>query len=165
MFRSLITNSLVVLLLATALTASAAEGVVKPGLGKKPIKILSDYMKYTGSDNTSRFSGNVVVTDGEMRVSADNMDVTFDKSNNVKEINAQGNVKIEKEGLLALSDRAKLFAAEEMAVLSSNVRVWQGDNYLEGEKVTLYNENNRIFVDRGTNNRVKIIIAPKEAKK
>jgi len=164
MFRSFITNSFVALLMVFALTAYAAEGLVKPA-GKKPIKILSDYMKYTGDDNVSRFSGNVIVTDGEMRVTSDNMDVSFDKQNNVKEIYAQGNVKIEKEGLLALSDKARLYAAEEKVVLFNNVRVWQGDNYLEGEKVTIYNQNNRIFVDRGSNKRVKIIIAPKEAKK
>lgn len=164
MFRSLIINSIVVLLVATALTAFAAEGVVKPA-GKKPIKILSDYMKYTGNDNISRFTGNVIVTDGDMRLTSDTMDVSFDKQNNVKEIFAQGNVKIEKEGLLALSDKARMYADEEKAVLINNVRVWQGDNYLEGDKVTLYNENNRIFVDRGSNKRVKIIIAPKEAKK
>lgn len=164
MFRSLIINSLAILFLVSALTASAAEGLVKPA-GKKPIKILSDYMKYTGDDNVSRFTGNVIVTDGDMRVTSDNMDVSFDKQNNVKEIYAQGNVKIEKEGLLALSDKARLYAAEEKAVLMNNVRVWQGDNYLEGEKVTLYNQNNRIFVDRGSNKRVKIIIAPKEDKK
>ncbi|MGE4266002.1 MAG: lipopolysaccharide transport periplasmic protein LptA [Deferribacterales bacterium] len=164
MFRSLITNSFAALLLVFALTAHSAEGVVKPA-GKKPVKILSDYMKYTGDDNVSRFSGNVIVTDGDMRVTSDYMDVSFDKQNNVKEIYAQGNVKIEKEGLLALSDKARLYAAEEKVVLFNNVRVWQGDNYLEGEKVTLYNQNNKIFVDRGSNKRVKIIIAPKEAKK
>lgn len=132
---------------------------------KGPIRIESDYMKYNGTEKISKFTGHVVAYDNEMRMTADTMDVIFDANDEVKEIFSQGNVKIEKEGLLTLSEKARFYNAEKMAVLTVNVRVWQGDNYLEGEKVTLYNENNRIFVDRGTNKRVKIIIVPKEGKK
>ncbi len=163
MLKSLLKNSIILfVLLASAATLHAEDVSLS---SKNPIKIESDYMKYNGTDRISIFTGNVTVTDGAMRMTADSMDVYFDDKDEVKEIFSQGNVKIEKEGLLTLSDKARFYSAEKKAVLTSNVRVWQGDNYLEGEKVTLYNENNKIFVDRGTNKRVKIIIAPKEEKK
>lgn len=163
MLRLLIINSVAAMVLFSSVFVCNAEDV-KPN-SKGPIKIESDYMKYNGTEKISKFSGNVVAYDNEMRMTADTMDVIFGEDNEVKEIFSQGNVKIEKEGLLTLSEKARFFNAEKKAVLTNNVRVWQGDNYLEGEKVTLYNENNKIFVDRGTNKRVKIIIVPKEEKK
>lgn len=164
MLKSLIINNLAALILfSSVLTAYAAEPVKTSSKG--PIRIESDYMKYDGTEKISKFTGNVVAYDNEMRMTAQAMDVIFDDKNEIKEIYSQGNVKIEKEGLLTLSDKARFYNDEKKAVLTSNVRVWQGDNYLEGDRVTLYNENNRIFVDRGTNKRVKIIIVPKEEKK
>lgn len=166
MSRSFITNSFFSLALIVCIAFSAnAAGDLSGVKSKNPIKIESDYMKYTGDNRVSKFTGNVMVTNGQMRMRADSMDVSFDDKNQVKEIYSQGNVKIEKEGMLSLSDNAKFYNGENKAVLTGNVRVWQGDNYLEGEKVTLYNDSNKVIVDRGTNKRVKIIIVPKEDSK
>ena len=163
MFRFIIINSLAVIMFFAAF--ATGYSIEAKASFKGSIKIESDYMKYSGDDKVSRFSGNVVVSDNEMRMTADSMDVTFGAENEVKEILSQGNVKIEKEGLLTLSDKARFFNSEKKVVLTNNVRVWQGDNYLEGDKVTLFSDSNKILVDRGTNKRVKIIIVPKEEKK
>lgn len=165
MLRSFITNSFLLIMLVACFTMSAQAADLRSVKSKNPIKIESDYMKYTGDDKVSHFSGNVIVNNGNMRMKSDSMDVSFDDKNQVKEIYSQGNVKIEKEGMLSLSNNAKFFSADNRVLLTGNVRVWQGDNYLEGEKVTLYNDTNKIQVDRGTNKRVKIIIVPKEDKK
>ena len=46
------------------------------------------------------------------------------------------------------------------------MKVWQGENYLEGEKVFIYYEEERIVVDKGTDKRVTIIFKPEnEGKK
>ena len=49
---------------------------------------------------------------------------------------------------------------KKVAVITGNVKVWQGENYLEGEKVFIYYEEERIIVDKGTNKRVTIIFKP-----
>jgi lipopolysaccharide export system protein LptA len=129
-----------------------------------PIQIEADNMQYFGDKQMSVFKGKVVVIREDMKMTADEMQVFFTKNREVKEILSRGNVRIEKEGLLALSGRAKLFQKEQKVELSENARVWQGDNYLEGEKVTLYTGTDRLFVEKGDEKRVKIILAPQKEK-
>jgi lipopolysaccharide export system protein LptA len=129
---------------------------------RTPIEIEADNMKYFGDKQMSQFKGNVIVIQDGMKMKSDNMDVFFTKNREVKEIFSYGNVKIEKEDLLALSEKAKIYNIEQKVVLQGNARVWQGENYLEGEKVTLFNDSERLYVDKGADKRVKIIITPQE---
>lgn len=131
--------------------------------GNQPIQIEADNMKYYGEKKMSFFSGNVIVIKEGMKMTSDEMDVYFTDDKEVKEIFSKGNVKIEKEGLLALAGKAHIFQQEQKIVLTENARVWQGENYLEGDKVTLFNESDKLFVDNGEEKkRVKIIIAPQK---
>jgi len=129
---------------------------------EQPIQIEADNMKYYGEKQMSYFTGNVVVIKDGMKMTSDEMEVFFTPEKEVKEIFSKGNVKIEKEGLLALSGKARIYQLEQKIVLTENARVWQGENYLEGEKVTLFNESDKLFVDKGDDKRVKIIITPQK---
>jgi len=128
-----------------------------------PLQIEADNMKYFGEKMMSLFTGNVVVTNGDMKMTSDSMEVFFTETKEVKEILSKGNVRIEKEGVLALAGMARIYQQEEKIVLTENARIWQGENYLEGEKVTLFNNSEKLFVDKGDDDkRVKIIIAPQK---
>lgn len=132
---------------------------------EQPIQIEADNMKYFGDKLMSEFRGNVIVLKDGMKMTSEEMDVFFTPEREVKEIFSRGNVKIEKEGLLALSGKARIYQLEEKIVLTENAKVWQGDNYLEGDKVTLFNDNEKLFVDKGDQDkRVKIILAPQKEK-
>jgi len=132
---------------------------------EQPIQIEADNMKYFGDKLMSEFRGNVIVLKDGMKMTSEEMDVFFTTEREVKEIFSRGNVKIEKEGLLALSGKARIYQLEEKIVLTENAKVWQGDNYLEGDKVTLFNDNEKLFVDKGDQDkRVKIILAPQKEK-
>jgi len=132
---------------------------------EQPIQIEADNMKYYGEQKMSYFKGNVIVVKDGMTMRSDEMDVFFTDEKEVKEIFSRGNVKIEKEGLLALSGKAHIYQLEQKIVLTENARVWQGDNYLEGDKVTLFNESDKLFVDKGDDDkRVKIILTPQKEK-
>lgn len=151
---------ILVLMIAVLPLAGFAEEAAPQ---EEPIQIEADNMKYYGEQQMSYFTGNVVVIRGGMRMTSDEMEVFFTETKEVKEIFSKGNVKIEQEGLLALSGQARIFQTEQKVVLTENARVWQGDNYLEGDKVTLFNESDKLFVDKGDDNkRVKIIIAPQK---
>jgi len=126
------------------------------------IKIEADSMKYYGDKQMSSFKGRVVVSQKGMTMKSDTMDVFFDGKKEVKEILSIGNVKIERGNILALSNKARFFNKDQKLVLEGNARVWQGENYLEGERVTLFNDSERLYVDKGEDKRVKIIITPKE---
>jgi lipopolysaccharide export system protein LptA len=131
---------------------------------EQPIKIEADNMKYYGEKQMSSFTGNVVVIRDGAKISSDKMTVFFNEKREVKKIFSEGNVKIEKDDLQALSAKATVFQTEQKIVLEGNAKVWQGDNYLEGEKITLFSESDKLFVDKGKDKRVKIILAPQKEK-
>ncbi len=151
-----------VMLIAIPLSVFSAEQKKE----EQPIQIEADNMKYYGEKQMSEFKGNVIVIKDGMKMTSDEMDVFFTEAREVKEIFSKGNVKIEKEGLLALAGKARIFQLEQKIVLTENARVWQGgDNYLEGDKVTLFNETDKLFVDKGDKDkRVKIILTPQKEK-
>jgi len=149
------TSFLMLVVIFSSMTVYSEEN------NNQPIQIEADNMKYFGEKNMSLFTGNVVVSNDSMKMTSDKMEVFFTEDKEVKEIFSRGNVKIEREGLTALAGQAHVFQKEQKIILSENARIWQGENYLEGEKVTLFNESDMLFVDKGDDDkRVKIIIAP-----
>jgi len=160
--KSILISSLILFFLAVSINFTVFAEEEKDG---KPIQIEADNMKYFGEKQMSRFTGNVIVVNDGMKMTSETMDVFFTEDKEVKEIFSQGNVRIEKEGLLALSGKARIFQLEEKIVLTENARVWQSDNYLEGEKVTLFNKSDKLYVDKGEDDkRVKIILTPQKEK-
>jgi len=126
------------------------------------IQIESDSLKYFGEENKSIFKGNVVVESDNMTVHSDNMTVYFSKNREIDRILAEGNVNITKENMYFMSDKAEMLMQDNVIKLIRNVKVWQGENYLEGEEVIIYNDSNRMEVRKGKDSRVKIIYYPDE---
>jgi len=124
------------------------------------IQIQSDSLKYFGEKNISYFTGNVVVKSDNMTVHSDNMSVYFNDNREPEKIIAEGNVSITRQELYALSKKAEMLMQENVIKLSEDVRVWQGENYLEGQQVIIYNDENRIEVKKSEKSRVKIIFYP-----
>lgn len=124
------------------------------------VQIESDSLKYFGEKNISYFTGNVVVKSDNMTVHSDNMSVYFNDNREPEKIIAEGNVSITRQDLYALSKKAEMLMQENVIKLSEDVRVWQGENYLEGQQVIIYNDENRIEVKKSEKSRVKIIFYP-----
>ncbi|MCX8084947.1 MAG: lipopolysaccharide transport periplasmic protein LptA [Calditerrivibrio sp.] len=125
-----------------------------------PINIESDSVKYFGKEQYSLFIGNVRATHKEMKLFADEMKVVFDKNREVETIFCTGNVKMVKEGMYSLSKEAEIRLKENVLVLKGDAKVWQGENYLEGNEVIVYNNDNRVIVNKAENKRVKVIFYP-----
>ncbi|AEI14641.1 OstA family protein [Flexistipes sinusarabici DSM 4947] len=130
------------------------------GAAQNKVKIESDSLKYFGNRNVSYFSGNVFVKSDNLTMHSDNMSVYFNDNREPEKIVAQGNVSITKQELYALSNKAEMLMNENVIKLSGDVRVWQGENYLEGQQVIIYNDENRIEVKKSDKSRVKIIFYP-----
>jgi len=130
------------------------------GAAQNKVKIESDSLKYFGNRNVSYFSGNVFVKSDNLTMHSDNMSVYFNDNREPEKIVAEGNVSITKQELYALSNKAEMLMNENVIKLSGDVRVWQGENYLEGQQVIIYNDENRIEVKKSDKSRVKIIFYP-----
>lgn len=127
---------------------------------KTPVKIQSDSMRYYGKDKKSIFSGNVVALSDNFTLTSDNVTVLLNKEMDVEKIICNGNVNFKTEDIVAISKDAEIDQKSEIAVLSGGVTVWQGENILKGEKVTMYYAENRIVVNSGNKERVTITFKP-----
>lgn len=124
------------------------------------VKVESDRLSYSGKSKDSIFEGNVVAYYQDLVIHADKMTVTFTEKKDVEKILCDGNVKIVKGDMYSLSEFAEFKVKENVAILRKNVKVWQGENYLEGDEVILYNDDEKIVVNKSDTSRVKIIFNP-----
>ena len=140
--------------------ADIKNKTIKP---TSPVKIQANEMRYYGTERKSTFHGNVVAVSDNYTLTSDDIVVFLNKDMDVSKIQCTGNVS---DDIVSISKRADLDHNKKVAVITGDVKVWQGENYLEGEKVFIYYEEERIVVDKGTEKRVTIIFKPEnEGKK
>lgn len=131
-----------------------------------PVKIQANEMRYYGTERKSTFHGNVVAVSDNYTLTSDDIVVFLNKDMDVSKIQCTGNVNFKSDDIVSISKRADLDHNKKVAVITGDVKVWQGENYLEGEKVFIYYGEERIVVDKGTEKRVTIIFKPEnEGKK
>lgn len=143
--------------------ADTKNKTIKP---TSPVKIQANEMRYYGTEHKSTFHGNVVAVSDNYTLTSDDIVVFLNKDMDVSKIQCTGNVNFKSDDIVSISKRADLDHNKKVAVITGDVKVWQGENYLEGEKVFIYYEEERIVVDKGTEKRVTIIFKPEnEGKK
>ena len=99
-------------------------------------------------------------TDKRAGKSPGKMDVMIDK------IIAKGKVKIIRtEGGLAMADEATYDQIQEKIILTGNPVVKQGNDFVEGSRITLFLKEQRSLVEGSENKRVKAVIFPRTEKR
>jgi lipopolysaccharide export system protein LptA len=124
------------------------------------ITVKSDSMKYFGAEGKSVFSGKVVVTSDEYTLKAETLDVFFDKNNEINKITCSKNVNFQTEEIRATSNFAEIDQRTKIINLQGKAKLWQGANYLEGEKIRINYETKEIIADKGGTERVTVIFTP-----
>ncbi|MBI4254843.1 MAG: hypothetical protein HY616_07185 [Candidatus Rokubacteria bacterium] len=71
---------------------------------------------------------------------------------------------ITKDCRTATARRAEYFDLEQRVVLLGNARVWQEDNVVSGETITIYLSQDRSVVQGGKQERVKAVFYPRDEK-
>lgn len=143
--------------------ADTKNKTIKP---TSPVKIQANEMRYYGTERKSTFHGNVVAVSDNYTLTSDDIVVFLNKDMDVSKIQCTGNVNFKSDDIVSISKRADLDHNKKVAVITGDVKIWQGENYLEGEKVFIYYGEERIVVDKGTEKRVTIIFKPEnEGKK
>ena len=120
-------------LLATGAVPAAEEG----GGEAEPTVITSVKLTFDYQQKYAVFEEDVVVVDGDMRMTADKLAIWFDENNEITLIKAEGNVHITQEDKAAIAGVAVYEVATGKIVLTENPRLQQGLHYLEGvDKIT-----------------------------
>ena len=103
-----------------------------------PVEVTSDQFSVNNADGTAVFSGNVVVKQGEMTLSATEVRVQYTSDQtSIDQMIASGGVSITNLADSAVADEAVYTIATGVIVLTGAVRLVQGGSTLQGQKLTI----------------------------
>jgi lipopolysaccharide export system protein LptA len=147
--------------------AAPAAGAVA---GKKaedrtqPVTVDSDKMERFGKEGLVIFTGNVVARQNNSVHYADRMEVYLDeKGDRILRTVSTGGVRIiTRDCRTATARRAEYSDLEQRVVLIGNARVWQEDNVVSGETITIDLSQDRSVVEGGKQERVKAVFYQRE---
>lgn len=117
------------------------------------VKLTFDHAK-----QFAEFEENVVVTDPSMTLTADHMKVWFDEENQLKIIEAKGDVYIEQDDTKAWSGRAEYMVRDGKMVLREKPKMTRGKDLLTGDVITFYRDQNKMIVTP----RARLVIFPEK---
>jgi lipopolysaccharide export system protein LptA len=129
---------------ALVFLASAAMAQQKIAFGdlnqdtSLPVQVQADQLAVNNADGSAVFSGNVVVTQGEMKLAAGEVRVRYGaEQNDIQELVASGGVIVTNLGDAAEAREAVYTIASGVIVLSGDVLLTQGPAAMAGQKLTI----------------------------
>ena len=105
-----------------------------------PVTVDADQLENLQKEGLVVFTGNVVANQNSSTHYADRMEVYLDaKGDGIVRTVSTGNVRIiTKDCTIGTAKRAEYYDAEQRVVLVGNARVWQEDNVVTGERITIF---------------------------
>ena len=128
-----------------------------------PVTIDADQLENLQKEGLVVFTGNVVAAQNNSTHYSDRMEVYLDaKGDGIVRTVSSGNVKIiTRDCKIGTARRAEYYDAEQRVVLIGNARVWQEDNVVTGERITIFLAEDRSLVEGGKQERVKAVFYPR----
>ena len=118
---------------------------------RDPIAVTADAMEFDYRTRVLTYKGNVVVTQADMKLEANSVTVALDEhvDNRVKEVVADGHVRVSQGARWATGGRAVFDQAQNLVKLSDNAELHDGPNEVKGDVVTVYLDEQRSEVTGG----------------
>ena len=128
----------------------------------QPVTVDADKMERYGKESLVVFTGNVVARQNNSVHYADRMEVYLDeKGDRILRTVSTGTVKIiTRDCRTGTAQRAEYYDLEQRVVLIGNARVWQDENVISGETITIYLSQDRSVVQGSKQDRVKAVFHP-----
>ncbi|MBI3638080.1 MAG: lipopolysaccharide transport periplasmic protein LptA [Candidatus Rokubacteria bacterium] len=149
-------------------TPASTAPAAKPAAPKKddnsqPVTVDADKMDRFGKESLIIFTGNVVARQNNSVQYADRMEVYLDeKGDRIVRTVSTGSVRIiTKDCKTGTAKRVEYFDLEQRMVLIGNARVWQEDNVVTGDTITIFMSQDRSLVQSGKQERVKAVFYQK----
>jgi lipopolysaccharide export system protein LptA len=156
-----------------AALALAATADAQPAPGRRaaedrtqPVTVDADKMERFGKESLVVFTGNVVARQNNSVQYADRMEVYLDeKGDRIVRTVSTGTVKIiTRDCRTGTARRAEYHDLEQRVVLSGNARVWQDENVVSGDTITIFLSQDRSVVQGGQQERVKAVFFPRDGR-
>ena len=131
---------------------------------QQPVTVDADRMERLGKESLVIFIGNVVARQNGSVQYADRVELYLDeKGDRILRSVSTGNVRIiTKDCKTGTAKRVEYFDLDQRVVLSGDARVWQEDNVVTGETITIFLAQDRSVVHGGKQERVKAVFHPKD---
>lgn len=133
--------------------------VVCSGLAQNPLaasvkgrkggttRITSDKLEFDYKDFVALFEGNVKVADPQFELTANKMLIFFENTNDVRRVDAVGDVKVVSLDRTATCGKATYKRADGTIEMFEQPVVRKGVNTIRGQKITIWIMDNRVEVD------------------
>ncbi|HEX8949864.1 MAG TPA: LptA/OstA family protein, partial [Dissulfurispiraceae bacterium] len=142
---------LLVSFLIVLLSFSGMASAEPKKAAKEPTVITSQMLTADNKAHTALFQVNVVAKKGDMTIYSDKMLVYYSEekgSNNIRKIDAEGNVKVIKGDRVVTSRFATYYATpEEHVVFTGDPKASEGENVVTGTKMIYYMKDDRSVVE------------------
>lgn len=152
----------------TRASSGKEEGV---GFGElrsdKPINITADRMDAFQRNNRVIFEGNVVVQQEETYLYARRIVADMapqEQGGGIRKVVAEDNVRITQNDRVATCDRAEFDHLKRTIELHGNPKIWQGKDWIDGEKVLVQLDQEKMVVVGSEEKRVSAVLHPKAKK-
>ena len=141
----------------------APKSPAAPGKSQQPVTVDADQLVSDQKQGLVIFTGNVVARHNNSTQYAERMEVCLDeKGDKVMRTVSTGAVRIiTRDCRTGTAQRAEYYDAEQRVVLTGDARVWQDENVVTGERITIFLAEDRSMVEGGAGGRVKSIFYPK----
>jgi lipopolysaccharide export system protein LptA len=126
---------------------------------RKPVTVDADQLESFQKEGLVIFTGNVVATHDNSTQRAERMEVYLDANGDkVVRTVSTGNVRIAtRDCKMGTAKRAEYYDADQRVLLIGDARVWQEDNVVTGERITIFLAEDRSVVEAGKQDRVKAV--------
>jgi lipopolysaccharide export system protein LptA len=133
------------------------------------IQIKADNLVAYNEASYAEFTGNVSASQGTTLITAEKLRIYYSKASenkekkdtgdeSIKKVVATGNVVIRSENRTAYTSTAEYTPASKVVVLSGpGSKVTSGNNYVSGEKITFYVNEDRVVVERSKEKQVEAV--------
>ncbi len=129
------------------------------GVSRAPITITSKSMHADRTARTIVFKGDVEARE-DFLLCSDELYLNYTGANEVRKIDARGNVRIFRDTGLARAVRAVYDRQEHTLVLSGKAVIERCADIVRGDKITLYLDDDSALVEGANKGRVKAVIVP-----
>ena len=143
-----------------------------PGAEEGPLVITSDTLEIDNEKKSVTFTGNVTAKKDDWVIHCIKMILLYSEAAagsaaesekmQVEKIVATGDVRVLRSGGgEAAAQEAVYYQADEKIILTGKPVVRQGEDFVEGSKITLFLQDNRSIVEGSEKEKVRAVIAPR----
>jgi len=139
------------------------------GQDNSNVQIKADNLVAYNEASYAEFTGNVSAVQGTTLITSDKLKIYYSKApenkgkkdtgeESIKKVVATGNVVIRSENRTAYTSMAEYTPASKVVVLSGpDSKVTSGNNFVTGEKITFYVNEDRVVVERSKEKQVEAV--------